>query len=416
VSSLHNEWQRLARLVAGERLPAALVRLEALESNAARLFAPVRAARKNMRLASKSLRCPAIVARVAALGHDVVNGLMTYSAEETAFWAADGARLVADSAASDFTRDLLLAYPTVNRRDCDALAAANKSAHAAVVADDAAQLPPLAEAARAAGVTIPVVIDVDMSWRPLAGAMHLGVRRSPLRDPDAVAELARTIAGTRGLAFDGIMGYEAQLAGLTDAGPFAAWQNPVKRALKAGSRADIVKLRRLAIAALLREGLPPRTVNGGGTGSIDWSSEDASLTELTAGSGFLAGHLFSYYAGLALEPALVFALQVTRRPAANVVTCHGGGFIASGQPGADRLPLPWLPEGCALLPLEAAGEVQTPVTVDGKTNLAIGDPIFFRPAKSGEPAEHFAEYLLVRGDAVEARAPTYRGLGKTFIG
>jgi D-serine deaminase-like pyridoxal phosphate-dependent protein len=39
-----------------------------------------------------------------------------------------------------------------------------------------------------------------------------------------------------------------------------------------------------------------------------------------------------------------------------------------------------------------------------------------RHAKAGELAEHFTEYLIVRGDKIAARAPTYRGLGKCFLG
>jgi D-serine deaminase-like pyridoxal phosphate-dependent protein len=99
-----------------------------------------------------------------------------------------------------------------------------------------------------------------------------------------------------------------------------------------------------------------------------------------------------------------------------MVTCHGGGFVASGGVGPDRLPLPSEPPGCQLLPMEGAGEVQTPVVLPDGLELALGDPIFFRPAKSGEPAEHFDEYLLVRGDRVESRAKTYRGLGLRFLG
>src|SRR5205814_8125896 len=120
------------------------------------------------------------------------------------------------------------------------------------------------------------------------------------------------------------------------------------------------------------------------------------------------GHLFDGYAGLPLQPALAFALQVVRRPAPGLVTCLGGGWIASGQAGADRLPKPIWPAGASLLPAEGAGEVQTPVRAD----VPLGAPVLFRPAKSGEPAEHFAEYLLVRGDRIVERAPTYRGLGK----
>jgi D-serine deaminase-like pyridoxal phosphate-dependent protein len=62
--------------------------------------------------------------------------------------------------------------------------------------------------------------------------------------------------------------------------------------------------------------------------------------------------------------------------------------------------------------------VQTPLAVPRgvEAELELGDPVFFRHAKAGELAEHFAEYLLVRGSRIEARAPTYRGLGRCFLG
>jgi D-serine deaminase-like pyridoxal phosphate-dependent protein len=134
------------------------------------------------------------------------------------------------------------------------------------------------------------------------------------------------------------------------------------------------------------------------------------------GSGFLCGHLFDRYAGLALEPALGFALQVTRRPAAGVVTCFGGGWPASGVPAVDRLPLPVWPPGASLLGTEGAGEVQTPIALPRGTDLALGDLVLFRPAKSGELAERLPEYHLIRGDQIVGRAPTYRGLGQPFLG
>ncbi|MGZ3428320.1 MAG: amino acid deaminase/aldolase, partial [Polyangia bacterium] len=351
-------WARYRRALSGETLPAAFVDLDAFDANVDRLLAPARAAQKRVRVASKSLRCPALVGRVAARGDGVVDGVMTYSAGETAYLAGEGA-------------------------------------------------------ARAAGTRVPVVIDVDMSWRPFGG-LHVGVRRSPLRAPADVVALAQRIAAAPSLRFEGIMGYEAQIAGVPDAAPFAAWQNPLKRALKRASRPDVAGTRAAVVEALRAAQLPPAIVNGGGTGSADWSSSDAALTEITVGSGFLVGHLFDHYAGLALAPALFFALQATRRPTAGIVTCHGGGWVASGPAGRDRLPEVVFPAGSHLLPLEGAGEVQTPVALPSGAKVALGDPLFFRPAKSGELAEHFDEYLLVRGDRIEARARTYRGLGRRF--
>jgi D-serine deaminase-like pyridoxal phosphate-dependent protein len=403
-------WARYRRALAGETLPAAFVDLDAFDANVDRLVAPARAAKKRVRVASKSLRCPALIGRVAARGDGVVDGVMTYTASETAYLASDGVALAGAAA-----RDLVLAYPTLQRADVTALAEANRGARAAAVVDDVAQLAPLADAARAAGTRVPVVIDVDMSWRPF-GRLHVGVRRSPLRGAAEVVALAQQIAAAPSLRFEGIMGYEAQIAGVPDAAPFAAWQNPLKRALKRGSRPDVAGTRAAVVEALRAAQLPPAIVNGGGTGSADWSSSDGALTEITVGSGFLAGHLFDHYAGLSLAPALFFALQATRRPTAGIVTCHGGGWVASGAAGRDRLPEVVYPAGSRLIPLEGAGEVQTPVELPAGADVALGDPIFFRPAKSGELAEHFDEYLLVRGDRIEARALTYRGLGRRFLG
>ena len=68
------------------------------------------------------------------------------------------------------------------------------------------------------------------------------------------------------------------------------------------------------------------------------------------------------------------------------------------------------------MPLEGAGEVQTPISLKTSQIVNLGDPIFFRHAKAGELAEHFNDYLFVRGDVVVERAKTYRGLGHAFLG
>jgi D-serine deaminase-like pyridoxal phosphate-dependent protein len=383
--------EALAAALAAGPLPAAAVDLDAFESNVDRYVAACRGAGKRLRVATKSLRCPALLERIRARAGETLRGLMTCSARESERLAEMG------------WKDLLLAYPTLAAGDAAALARAG----AAALVDDQAQLAVLAGAAR--GGELRVVIDVDMSLR-LAGA-HVGVRRSPLREPAAVVALARRIAETPGLRFHGIMGYEAQVAGLQDRPASTLMRLPVK-AIKALSRPRAAARRGEVVAALRAAGLPPMVVNGGGTGSVESTGADPSVDEITVGSGFLAGHLFDGYAGAPPAPALVFALQVTRRPAPGIVTCHGGGYVASGAPGPDRLPRPVYPPGLSLIGLEGAGEVQTPLT---GADLPLGSLVLFRHAKSGELAEHFDEYALVRGGRVEERAKTYRGLGMSFL-
>jgi len=389
-------WSRFRRAIAGEPLPCALVDLDAFDTNVARLLAPVRAAGKTMRPATKSVRVPELLTRIIDKGGNAVLGLMTYSPRETLWLAERG------------FRDLLCAYPTVQRCDVDALAAAAKRTVVRAVCDDPAQLEALDFSAGRAGAKVGVVVEIDMSYRPIE-RVHLGVRRSPLRDARDAVAFADRVAQFAHLRFDGVMGYEAHVAGVGD-------QTFAKRAMKRAARVALERTRVEIDHALREQGRAPVIFNGGGTGSIEWSTREAPLTEVTAGSGFLDSHLFDHYVDVPLVPAAYFALQIVRRPTASIVTCAGGGYIASGAAGADRLPIPALPEGASLLPLEGAGEVQTPVRLPAHVQIALGDPFFFRHAKAGELAEHFNEYLLVRGDAVESRAMTYRGFGQCFFG
>jgi D-serine deaminase-like pyridoxal phosphate-dependent protein len=392
-----SEWERLRRAVSGCPLPLALVDLDALEANVERLIAPARAGGKRIRIATKSVRCPALLERIADAAGGVVTGAMAYAAEECPILVAHG------------FDDILIAYPTVQDSDLACVASVNRDgATARLVVDCPEHVDAIAKAARDEGVRLPVVIDVDVSYRP-GGPVHLGVRRSPLHEVDDVLTLADRITARPELRLDGIMAYEAQIAGLADA-------SVTTRALKTLSRPRVIETRAAIVAALTRRGFGPRIVNGGGTGSVDENAREPALTEIAVGSGFLASHLFDGYRGLSLRPAAFFALQVVRKPAPGIVTCHGGGLTASGAPGRDRLPIPVFPEGLSLLDLEGAGEVQTPLHVPRGVDLGLGDPVFFRHAKAGELAEHVNEYILVRGDTLVGRAPTYRGMGKCFLG
>lgn len=384
-------------------LPAALVDLDAVDANVDRLVAPVRAANKTLRVATKSVRSVGLLRHLMARAPDVMRGLMCYAAREAGFLFERG------------FDDLLIAYPTVHAADLDLVARLNRSGGTVRLAvDDRGQVDALARRARLAEAEVPVVIDVDLSLRALGGAVHLGVRRSPIRDAETAIALAKHIGRTDGVRFAGLLAYEAQIAGVGDDNPFTRLTNPAKRAVRRIARGPVARTRAGLRTRFEEAGLGRPLFNGGGTGSLRWACEEAALTEVTVGSGFLDSHLFDYYRGLELEPAAFFALQIVRRPGPGFVTCHGGGYVASGEPGPDRLPRPWLPEGLSLVGVEGAGEVQTPLRVAAGIELGIGAPVFFRHAKAGELAEHFDAYHLVRGKARVGEALTYRGEGGTF--
>lgn len=389
-----DDWDRFRQALSGQALPAAVVDLDAFDANVDDFATALKAAGKRPRVATKSLRCPALIRRATErLGGC---GLLAYSVAEAEILMQHGAT------------DVVVAYPTVQPSDVALLRELNRRASCAVAIDGWEQAAALAGGA----APLPVVIEVDVSLR-LFG-LHLGVRRSPLRTGEEVVSLARRVADSPGLRLAGLLTYEAQLAGLPDSGELHVWQRAVRQAFKGVARGDVLRRRRAVVEALERARLRPAFVNGGGTGSFAFSSRDPVVDELTLGSAFLAGHLFSAFRGLSVRPALYVALQATRRPAPHMVTCHLGGYVASGEPGVDRLPKVALPRGCQLVGVEGAGEVQTPVRLPRGVAVPLGAPLLFRPAKSGELQERFNELLLVRNDAVVDRVKTYRGLGCSF--
>ena len=398
-------WEEYRGALAGKRLPAALVNLDAFEENLARIAGAVRRAGKTLRVASKSIRCPALLRLAFDQAPDVLKGVMSFSCEEAAFLASLG------------HDDFLIAYPSVQPSDMAILVGLEKKGNAAaLVVDCPEHLDVLSAAGRKAGVALRACIELDVAYRPRHGLLHLGVRRSPVRDEETVVRLIRHAARIGGVRVVGIMAYEAQIAGVPDANPFSKAMNPLRRAIKHLSRPAGAALRERVTRAVEAEGVALEFFNGGGTGSLDWTPTDSAVTEVTAGSGLLCSHLFSYFQGLELLPAAFFALQAARSSDPGYVTCHGGGYVASGEAGVDKLPVPYLPEGLALLGLEGAGEVQTPLVVPpGAPAIRPGDPILFRHAKAGELAERFNEYLLIREGKVGGVEPTYRGLGKAFL-
>lgn len=209
------------------------------------------------------------------------------------------------------------------------------------------------------------------------------------------------------------MAYEAQVAGLPDRNPFKKILTPVLSFVRSFSAKRAAKIRKDLRAKLEADGFTIETFNGGGTGSLSFNvNESDVLTEVTAGSGLYCPHLFDYYSNFSMKPACFFALPTVRQPSANWLTCLGGGFIASGEPGWDRVPRP-VNRNIALSNFEACGEVQTPVRVGSAVQL--GEAILFRHAKAGELLERFNDVHLVRGNEIQETVKSYRGLGRCYF-
>jgi len=393
------DWDQVRRALKDERLPALVVDLGAFDRNVERIAGAAMAAGKTIRVGSKSIRSVALVSRVLAHG-PAFAGVLAFTYDEAAF-------LLEQLGPGSQRGDVLVAYPSVQPALLKRFAVAARGARRALAVIDALEhLEALHEVASEVG-PIAAVIDLDVSLR--RAGLHLGVRRSPLRSGEDVARLLRESVRFPNLRIEGLLAYEAHIAGLPGAGV-------AQRAFRSMAIPDVRELRAQAVAALRAAGVEQPLVNAGGTGSLHASLADPSATEVTVGSGFLCSHLFDGASALGLEPAIFVALEVGRIPDAQHVTANGGGYVASGEAGASRLPQPYLPEGMKLLSMEGAGEVQTPLSIGAAARAPrIGDPVLLRPAKAGEIAERFAEHLWLEGDRITHRTPTYRGQGQTFL-
>ncbi|NUV63264.1 amino acid deaminase/aldolase [Streptomyces sp. CAI-85] len=380
--------------------PVAIVDLEAFDANAADLVR--RAGGKPIRVASKSVRCRPLLERV--LARDGFAGVMSFTLAESLWLARSG------------FEDILLAYPSADRSGFAELAADPKLADAVtVMIDDVAQLD-LIDASRAGGTeVVRVCLELDTALKLFGGRVRVGARRSPLHSPSQVADLARAVSRRPGFKIVGIMAYEGHVAGVGDSLAGRPLRSRAIRLMQATARRELAE-RRAAVVRAVRAVVPDlEYVNGGGTGSVESTAAEDSVTEIAAGSGLYVPRLFDNYTSFSGRPAALFAQPVVRRPGVRVVTVLGGGYPASGAAGPDRLPVPYLPEGLRYDPQEGPGEVQTPLLGSPADDLLIGDKVWFRHAKAGELCERFEVLHLVEGDRVTATVPTYRGEGHTFL-
>ncbi len=382
--------------------PFAFVDLDAMWANADDMLR--RAGDKPIRIASKSVRCRALLERI--LGREErFRGLLTFTLPETLWLAEQG------------FDDMVLAYPTADTEALSRLAiqsAANPASAPVLMVDSSSQLDLIESVLGSGAGAVRVCMEIDAGWWPLGGRLKVGPKRSPVHSLDQAIELAREIQRRPQIELVGLMAYEGQIAGVGDRPPGRRLRAAMIRFMQRRSARELRK-RRGRIVVAVHESARLEFVNGGGTGSLEVTAADPAVTELAAGSGFYAPTLFDHYSSFTLTPAAAFALPIVRKPSSGVATALGGGYLASGSGDALRLPAPWLPQGLRLDPEEGAGEVQTPLLGAPARELAVGDRVYMRHTKAGELCERFNALYLVEGGEIVDEVPTYRGEGHAFL-
>jgi len=378
--------------------PFAWLNLDALDANIR--FVQKACGDKQIRIATKSIRSIPVLKYIAQQ-LDNCSGFMTFTASETTYLLEQ-----------DFD-NLLIGYPVFEYQSIVNIAQhVKKGANVTFMVDDIAQVTLLQKIAKEHSIFIRVCIDLNMStdYRLL----YFGTKRSPISTIQKLDQFLSTLKKCPNIIVKGVMGYDAQIAGVADYNKdLLGIKGALIRKLKKHSLPKLTRFRQQAVAHI-KHYHDIQFVNGGGSGSMDKMSTARDITEITVGSAFFAPALFDHYKSLQLKPAVGFALRVTRKFNDQFIVCHGGGYIASGAAGKDRLPVFLDTEHYELTSLEGAGEVQTPILVKNK-NHQIGDTIYFRHAKAGELCERFRVLHTSRNGQYAGPIQTYRGDEQCFL-
>lgn len=211
-------------------LPVMMVDLDAFEYNVKTIVSICRKYGKQLRIATKSIRCPYLIKLIANFSSGVLSGFMCYSIDEAEFLYEQG------------HDDFFVAYPTVQFRDIEkALKLVVNGAKVCLTVDSTDQVKKLNEVIDTVlasstsretmeKVILRVSIDLDMSYK--LGPKRLGAHRSRINTIEKFEDVAKEVLKSVNLKLAGCMGYEASVAGLPDDNPHAPLPNFVIRLLK----------------------------------------------------------------------------------------------------------------------------------------------------------------------------------------
>lgn len=189
-------------------------------------------------------------------------------------------------------RDILIANMIVGEQKLERVAALAGSADPIVACDHFVQVEPLAAVCRKRGVSVRVILEVDI------GLNRVGV---PAGKP--AVELAQAITKLQGVQFAGIMGYEGHLLTIPD--PEQKRNKILESMAILTNTADLLQ----------KAGIPCDIVSAGGTGSYQITADAPGITELQAGGGIFMDPFYRHKCGVeGLEYALTILATVVSRP------------------------------------------------------------------------------------------------------
>ncbi|MEO6623834.1 MAG: alanine racemase [Burkholderiaceae bacterium] len=269
--------------------------------------------------------------------------------------------------------DVLIASQVVAPSGLRKLAALNRTARVIAAVDAPIHLELLNVHASEAGVTIPVVIEVDI------GLMRAGVAPGP-----AAAVLARTVAAHQHLKFCGLMAWEGQTTGIAD-----------PAAKEAAIRASVALLTDAA-RSCAQAGFAVEIVSCGGTGTYLVTSRISGVTEVQAGGGVFGDLRYRQEFGMPLEPALTLVATVLSRPTVRRIVCDAGWKYHGVHPmQSQALRVP------AAVKLAFSAEHLTLDCDADMPGFAVGDRIEFAVGYADSTVFMHREIIAMRNGAIE---------------
>jgi D-serine deaminase-like pyridoxal phosphate-dependent protein len=282
--------------------PQLLLDLDVIDANLRRMFAAGRERGVRVRVHFKSLKCGGLAKYIARAGAD---GFLCAKLNE--------AEVLADAGLTD----ILVANQVVGPLKLRRLAELARRAQVRVCVDDAGNVAEMSRAAREAGATVGVLVEVD-----------IGMGRCGVEPGEPALALARQVADSPGLRFLGLQGYDGHLQLLAD---------PAERRQKCLAGLEmLIGTRRL----IERSGIPVEVVTGAGTGTWEFVSSYEGVTEIQPGSFVLmdcAYHAVRPEFGCSLS---VLATVLSRRPGwyvldagSKAISKDFGTPVIKGRPG-----------------------------------------------------------------------------------
>jgi D-serine deaminase-like pyridoxal phosphate-dependent protein len=319
--------------------PALLIDLDRLQHNIALMAGHFKSRGVAWRPHAKAFKCPAIAHLLRRAG---AIGVTVAKVSEAEVMAAGG------------IDDILIAHLVVGPRKVARLAALQHQADVKVTVDHIDQLPPLGQAAQAAGVSIGVLVDVD-----------IGMKRTGVAGPESALELAQQVSANPSLRFLGLMGYEGSTLMIADA--------EEKRAAITTAIGKLLAAR----AAVEAAGLPCQIISAGGSGSYQYTADIAGITEIQAGGGIFACRYYTEACKVTGHlPAITVMATVVSRPAADrAILDIGQKSVSQHQASPVLRDYP----NCRVANLSAEHAM---IVTDSKNVLLIGEKVHVIPGYS----------------------------------